>query len=252
MKRLLIGTFVAVMFLGCVKKDVYLKDTGALKDRIASLEADNGKLNGEKDKLIGEKDKLKGDNDILGAQLSAMGGKNVSLNDNLKQTIAKMNELKAQAENRKVKIAELKAKLQSMVSAGQLKIRTDKGRMIVEMAEKVLFDSGKFKLKPEGLLALEQLTEILKTLEGRTFQVAGHTDDVGADDMNWTLSLNRAKSVAQYMIEKGMPAERLSAAGYGKFQPVAPNDTPEGKAQNRRIEIALVPNIEEILGFGAE
>jgi chemotaxis protein MotB len=163
-----------------------------------------------------------------------------------------MNELKAQAENRKVKIAELKAKLQSMVSAGQLKIRTDKGRMIVEMAEKVLFDSGKFKLKPEGLLALEQLTEILKTLEGRTFQVAGHTDDVGADDMNWTLSLNRAKSVAQYMIEKGMPAERLSAAGYGKFQPVAPNDSPEGKAQNRRIEIALVPNIEEILGFGAE
>jgi chemotaxis protein MotB len=246
MKRWLMGALAVVTVAGCgIKEDVYKKDTGVLKDQIAGLETEKGQC-------VADRGKLQGEKEILLAKLSALGGEKSALSDNLKQALAKMEELKAQAEKRRAKLAELKGKLQSMVAAGQLKIRTDKGRMIVEMAEKVLFDSGSFKLKAGGLETLAQLTGILKTIEGRAFQVGGHTDDVGADEMNWTLSLNRARAVVLYMIEMGMPAERLSAAGYGKFQPVAPNDTPEGKAQNRRIEIALVPNIEEILGFGNE
>ena len=246
MNRWILGVLAIAFTLGCgIKEEVYQKDVGALKDQIASLE-------GEKGTCVGERNKLETERQRLRAELAAVGGEKSALSDTLRQALAKMEELKAQAERRRAKMAELKAKLQSMVAAGQLKIRTDKGRMIVEMAEKVLFDTGKFKLKAEGLEALATLTGILRTLEGRAFQVAGHTDDVGADDMNWTLSLNRAREVVLYMVEMGMPPERLSAAGYGKFQPVSPNDTPEGKAQNRRIEIVLVPNIEEILGFGDE
>ena len=246
MKRWTLGILAAVTALGCgIKEEVYLKDTSALKEQIGGLEGEKGKCVADRTRLENEKARLQ-------AELSAMGGEKSALSDNLKQALVKMEELKAQAERRRAKMAELKGKLQSMVAAGQLKIRTDKGRMIVEMAEKVLFDTGKFKLKAEGLEALAQLTGILRSIEGRTFQVAGHTDNVGADDMNWTLSLNRAREVVLYMVEMGMQPERLSAAGYGKFQPVASNDAPEGRAQNRRIEIVLVPNIEEILGFGDE
>lgn len=246
MKSLVVGTLVAIAVLGCgIKEEQYLKDTGALKDQIGALEGEKGTCVTERTRLTGEKSRLQ-------VELSAMGGEKSALSDNLRQALVKMEELKAQAERRKSKMAELKGKLQSMVAAGQLKIRTDKGRLIVEMAEKVLFDTGKFKLKPEGLEALAQLTGILRSIEGRAFQVAGHTDNVGADDMNWTLSLNRAREVVLYMVEMGMQPERLSAAGYGKFQAVAANEAPEGRAQNRRIEIVLVPNIEEILGFGDE
>ncbi len=249
MRRWILGSLAAATALalpGCgIKEEVYLKDTGVLKEQISQLE-------NEKGKCVIDRNRLDADKSRLQAELAALGGEKSALSDNLRAALAKMEELKAQAERRKAKMNELKAKLQSMVAAGQLKIRTDKGRLIVEMAEKVLFDTGRFKLKPEGLEALAQLTGILRTLEGRSFQVAGHTDNVGADDMNWTLSLNRAREVVLYMVEMGMQPERLSAAGYGKFQPVSDNDTPEGRALNRRIEIVLVPNIEEILGFGDE
>lgn len=246
MKRWILGALATATALGCgIKEEVYLKDTGALKEQIAGLEGEKGKCVADRNRLDGEKTRLQ-------AELAALGGEKSNLSDSLKQALQKMEELKLQAEKRKAKMAELKAKLQAMVASGKLKIRTDKGRLIVEMAEKVLFDSGRFKLKAEGLEALAQLTGILRTLEGRAFQVAGHTDNVGADEMNWTLSLNRAREVVLYMVEMGMQPERVSAAGYGKFAPVSENDTPEGRALNRRIEIVLVPNIEEILGFGDE
>jgi chemotaxis protein MotB len=163
-----------------------------------------------------------------------------------------MEELKQQALKRKQALQSLKAKLQEMVAAGKLKVRTDRGRIIVEMSEQVLFDVGQSKLKPEGMAALDELTPILISLQGRHFQVAGHTDNTGSEATNWKLSVNRALEVTMYMIERGMPPDRISAAGYAFYAPVAPNDTPEGRARNRRIEIVLVPNIEELMGFEEE
>lgn len=243
MNRWILGAVAASVLAGCgIKEEVYNRDVGALKDQVSALEGEKGACVKERDRNAGERDRLKDELAILGKDKSALSAEH-------QKALARMEELRQQAERRKAKMAELKARLQSMVAAGQLKIRTDKGRMIVEMAEKVLFDTGKYKLKAEGLEALAQLTGILRTLEGRAFQVAGHTDDVGSDEMNWTLSLNRAREVVLYMIEMGMAPDRLSAAGYGKYAPVAANETPEGKAQNRRIEIILVPNLEELFGF---
>ena len=88
--------------------------------------------------------------------------------------------------------------------------------MIVEMAEMVLFESGKFRLKEDGRIALTELTAILQTLEGRQFQVAGHTDSAGSDEMNWKLSLDRAREVVTHGGLWDTPT-RVSAAGYGKF-----------------------------------
>lgn len=239
MKRWIVAGILAITATGCgIKEDVYRRDVGALKDQIALLES-------QKDSLVGERTRLNG-------ELSALAQEKGVLSKDLMKALSKVEALRQQAEQRKARLMELRNKLQSMVAAGQLTVRTDGGRMIVEMAEKVLFDTGKFRLKEEGLSALAELTGILRTLEARQFQVAGHTDSAGADEMNWKLSLDRAREVVLYMVQMGMPPNRVSAAGYGKFAPVASNDTPEGMAQNRRIEIVLVPDISELLSFDEE
>lgn len=229
----------AVVAAGCgISKDVYQRDVQALQQQIKDLERDKGTLIGEKRRLTDE--------------LARLGQEKGVLSQDLKTALERMEELRQQAQRRKAALDNLKAKLQEMQAAGKLRVRTSRGLLIVEMSEQVLFDVGKYQLKPDGKAALAQLTPILATLEGRQFQVAGHTDDTGSPLTNWRLSANRAMEVTLYMIEQGMPPERLSAAGYGMYAPVAPNDTPENRAKNRRIEIILVPNIEEIMGIGEE
>jgi len=224
---------------GCgISKDVYQRDVQALQQQIKSLEQDKSNLIGEKRRLTDE--------------LARLGQEKGVLSQDLKAALERMEELRQQAQKRKAALDALKAKLQEMQAAGKLRVRTDRGRLIVEMSEQVLFDVGKYQLKPEGKAALAQLTPILASLEGRHFQVAGHTDNTGAELTNWRLSVNRALEVTLFMVEQGMPPERVSAAGYGLYAPVDTNDTPEGRAKNRRIEIVLVPNIEELLGFGEE
>ena len=98
------------------------------------------------------------------------------------------------------------------------------------------------------------MTRILGSIEGRKFQVAGHTDNVPTGKnsrfkSNWELSSQRALTVLDLMIKEGMDARRLSAAGYADVLPVGSNDTDDGKRQNRRIEIVLQPNIEDLPGI---
>ena len=92
---------------------------------------------------------------------------------------------------------------------------------------------------------------MLATLTGRRFQVAGHTDDqpirYSAFASNWELSAARGVEVTRFLIASGMRADSLSAAGYGEFDPVASNESAEGQSQNRRIEITLQPNIDELV-----
>jgi chemotaxis protein MotB len=114
----------------------------------------------------------------------------------------------------------------------------------------VLFDPGKTDLKPAGKKALAELTEVLKAIPDRSFQVSGHTDDAPIKNKkfrsNWDLSTARAVEVVNVMIKDGMEPNRLSATGYGQYDPIAPNDTPANKALNRRIEIVIMPNLEEL------
>ena len=122
--------------------------------------------------------------------------------------------------------------------------------MIVRLGDQILFDPGKTELKKDGEDALRQVTDVLKEIPNRNFQVAGHTDNIPIKSKrfrsNWDLSTARAVEVVNFMIASGMEPKRLSAAGYADQSPVAGNDTTENKAKNRRIEITLVPNLDDL------
>ena len=103
---------------------------------------------------------------------------------------------------------------------------------------------------PVTAAALAELAGILRTIKDRDFQIAGHTDNVPIRTRqfpsNWELSTARAVSVVKFLQESGVGPTHLSASGYAEFQPAANNETKEGKAANRRIEIVLMPNLNEL------
>jgi outer membrane protein OmpA-like peptidoglycan-associated protein len=108
---------------------------------------------------------------------------------------------------------------------------------ITYIGSKIFFDNNSDKLKVASLSQLDELAKILYKYEGASLTIAGHTDSVGADNFNLTLSQKRAESVRKYLIEKGIAAERLTSVGYGETQPVADNKTALGRAKNRRVEL---------------
>jgi len=144
-------------------------------------------------------------------------------------------------------------KFKKLIDAGKLKVKIVDGRMVVELATDVLFDSGSAKLSDAGKAAIVEVSQVLATIGERSFQVEGHTDNVpiatAQYPSNWELAAGRALTVMKTMIESGMPAARISAASYGDQRPVKSNDTAEGKAANRRIEIVLVPDLSGLPGF---
>jgi chemotaxis protein MotB len=194
----------------------------------------------------------------LGQSAETLAGERGSLAKALADTKARLEELRRQqsaAEARAAQFRDLLARFRKMIDAGQLKVVTRGGRMLLELPNDVLFDSGKTDLKEIGRRTLVDVANVLKSMPDRRFQVAGHTDNVKIQTArfpsNWELSTARAVEVVKRLIEAGMDAKNLSAAGYGEFAPVERNDAPEGRSKNRRIEIALVPNLEEIGGAPA-
>ena len=142
-------------------------------------------------------------------------------------------------------------KLQRQIDAGDLKVEIRDGRMVLDLQNDILFDTGRVDIKPAGAKDLDAVADILKSLPDRQFQVAGHTDDVPIKNAmypsNWELSTARALQVIHYLEDKGVSAGQLSASGYADVDPVASNGTEEGRKQNRRMEITLQPQITEVV-----
>ena len=103
----------------------------------------------------------------------------------------------------------------------------------------VLFDTGSYTLKPGAREKLAKISGILLAHPGLTLEIEGHTDSVGADAFNQQLSERRADAVRDFLAEQGVPASSIAARGFGKTQPVASNDTPEGRQRNRRVELVV-------------
>jgi len=219
---------------GCKKDELRAKDA-----RIAELEA-SGQATGTSLTQC-KKDKANLDKLVKGytGEINAM-----------EAALAEAAAREARAAKRLAEYNSMLKQLKSMIDSGKLKVRIVRNKMVIELPEAVLFASGSAKLKTEGVRVLAELGPVLASIKGREFQVGGHTDNkpirTKRFPSNWELSGARALDVGKLLVEYGVPANRLSAAAYGDTQPVADNDTPEGRALNRRIEIALQPNLDEL------
>jgi chemotaxis protein MotB len=206
------------------------------------------------DDATAQNEQLRVELERLGKNADALLAEKGTLANALAEAKARLEELRkaqAAADARTALFRQLALRFQKMIDSGQLKVKLREGRMVIELANDVLFDSGQTVVKPEGQKAIGQVAAVLRTIAGRRFQVAGHTDNVAITTArfrsNWDLSAARAVEVVRILIAQGLKPELVSAAGYGEFDPIAPNDTPQSKGKNRRIEITLQPNIDELV-----
>jgi chemotaxis protein MotB len=175
------------------------------------------------------------------------------LKKDLKASATELEDLRKQreeVEKRLEAFRDLTDKLKAMIDSGQLDVVVRKGRMLVELPAEVMFPSGSAELSDAGKMALMKVAVILEQFPKRQFMVTGHTDNrpLGKSQYrsNLELSTARAVTVTEFLISAGLKAENLIAAGVGKNDPVASNKTSKGRQRNRRIEIVLLPSIEEL------
>ncbi len=218
----------------------------AKEDEVAQLKAKLSESEARANSLEARLKDLSDNNASLAEKLNLAGAEKGTLERALEELRAR----EKQSQARLAVFTEMLNKFRAMIDSGKLRVRVVRGRMVVELAENILFDSGRSDLKKEGQDALSQVASVLASIENRDFQVAGHTDNIPIKSArfpsNWELSTTRAVVVTKWLTDKGLAANRVSAAGYAETQPVAPNDTPEGRQQNRRIEIVLMPNLDEL------
>ena len=193
----------------------------------------------------------------LGQNVDSLVKERGQLAQTMADTTARLEDLrkqKAASDARAATFRSLVAKLRSMIDAGQLKVVIRNGRMIIALPNDILFDSGRTEVKPDGKVALAKVAQALATVNDRDFLVAGHTDDIpirtSLFPSNWELSTRRAVEVVHFLVAQGMRPKVLAAAGYGEFDPAVPNDSTDHRAQNRRIEIVLQPNLSDLPPLG--
>ena len=240
------------------RTDLKLKNL-SLEREVARLTEDNLEL----EKILRAKEDTLSKNIIdLRTQISELEKENEDLKQRVDTLQVEAEALERQREEEKNEMKstyeDLLEGMKSEIEKGEITITQLKGKLKVNMLDEILFDSGKTTIKPEGVEVLERVGEILSNVKDRAINVEGHTDNVPIGPelarrypTNWELSAARATNVARYLQEKiGIDPTFLSATGYGEYHPVASNESEEGQARNRRIEIVLVP--EEITPVSRE
>jgi chemotaxis protein MotB len=256
----------------CVKRSTYRV---ALAD-LATSQAGQDSLRADLQRRSEVEDSLRAAMADLEAEIEALEARRADLDDRLQLAADEVHRLEVVLSQRGTEYEELQERLEalaaverevternriyedvigrfrSLIDGGQLAVSIVRGRMVIQLPQDVLFASGSATLSADGRSTLSQVASVLATLEDRSFQIEGHTDNVpiatAAFPSNWELSSARALSVVRVLIQGGVPAERLSGAGYGEYQPVASNDDPQSRRRNRRIEIVMLPNLDVIAG----
>lgn len=169
------------------------------------------------------------------------------------QRVAELEQIMAAKEAGMKKLKETLSKALNGFEGKGLTVHQKDGKVYVSMENKLLFNSGSYAVSPEGKKAVVEVAKVLAANPEIAVLIEGHTDNdkfagaVGQIENNWDLSTKRATAIVAIMEEnKGINKQNLTAAGRGEFAPLMANDTPEGKAKNRRIEIILTPKLDEI------
>ena len=178
----------------------------------------------------------------MASQLQATRGQLSQTQQTLNQTQSQLQMTAAQAAEQQKKLTDLEAKLKDArdTIAKIAAVKDDDRGMVITLQGEVLFKTGKWDLKAGAMAKLDQIADALRGKE-QPMVVFGHTDNVGTHDMNMDLSQRRAQSVRDYLVSKGIPQDLISAQGKGPDVPVGDNNSVEGRAENRRVEIVVQP-----------
>lgn len=258
--RLLVAALAVVLLgtSGCGYSEeemrAKVREIESLKKQLDAEEARNKQFQKDLDETRAKVEQLK-------EQLSSMGVDFASMKKDMEEQARALAEYKkraAQLEAIKGRFELLRAKLQALTKLG-LKVVIRNNKMVIQLPGDVLFDSGRETLQAKGKEILLQVASVVRndaTLAKRDFQVAGHTDNkpyrLGVFKDNWGLSVMRAREVLAFLVdadEGGLDAKRWSASGYGDTDPLTDNDTPEGRQANRRVELVVLPALEEMISL---
>lgn len=143
------------------------------------------------------------------------------------------------------------SKLRESLANTGVEVQRSGNEIKLTMPESVTFPINSYELTPQAQMSLDKAAQTLTTYNETNLTIVGHADSSGNDSINVPLSHNRAQAVANYLNQRGVAAGRLSVAGRGASQPIASNATPEGRAQNRRVEILINPNQAAARAAGA-
>src|SRR5579864_3275534 len=225
-------------------------ESDTVKAQAAKVQAESDTVNAQAANVQAQSDAAKARNDAADAQAatakaqSDMAASQASSATALSAAQAdadqsRADSLKAQqaAQQAETDKAAMRAKLSEQLNS-ILQTRDSARGLIVSMSD-VLFDTGKYSLKPGAREKLAKVAGILLAYPGLNIEVGGYTDNVGGDAMNQTLSENRAGSVRDYLVNEGVSANAVTAQGYGNSSPVASNNNAAGRQQNRRVELLV-------------
>lgn len=237
-------------------------DNRNISQRLAQLEQDHAQLNASYKNLVSSSGKL--NRDIAQQQellLSIQDNldKTRRLNDSLSISLAerekKVKELEQVLASKDKAVQELRSRISNALlnfKENDISVKVKNGKVYVSLAEQLLFKSGSIDVDAKGVTALQQLAKAIKDQTDINIMVEGHTDNVPISKKsqymndNWDLSVMRATSITKILTKAGVSPQQITASGRGEFSPLALNDTPQNKQKNRRTEIIITPNLDEL------
>ncbi|RAV98270.1 OmpA family protein [Pseudochryseolinea flava] len=230
--------------------------------RLAALEKEHQQLNSNYKNLVSNSGKLNRDLSTQQEQLLAIQQslektrkENDSLSVSLAERERKVQELEQVLANKDKVVQDLKNRISNALlnfKENDITVKVKNGKVYVSLAEQLLFGSGSIEVDSKGVTALQQLAKAVKDQKDINIMVEGHTDNVPVSKKstymqdNWDLSVMRATSITKILTKAGVSPTQVTASGKGEFMPLSLNDTPQNRQKNRRTEIIITPNLDEL------
>lgn len=230
--------------------------------KLGNLERDHDQLSINYRNLLNNSGRLNRDMAQQQQQLLAIQeslDRTRNLNDSLSNSLAerekKVKELEQILANKDRAVQELRQMISSALlnfKENDISVTVKNGKVYVSLAEQLLFGSGSIQIDQKGVSALQQLANAIRSEKDINILVEGHTDNVPISKKsaymndNWDLSVMRATSITRILTKAGVSPEQITASGRGEFSPLAANTSPENKQRNRRSEIIITPNLDEL------
>lgn len=238
------------------------EQVNSMTTRLAGLNKDYEQLNAYYKNLLNSSGKLNRDMTQQKEQLLAIQDNldrtrklNDSLSVSLNERERKVKELENILAEKDKAVQSLKSRITNALlnfKENDLTVKVKNGKVYVSLAEQLLFKSGSIVVDPKGVTALQQLAKAIKDQKDLNITVEGHTDNVPMANKgeymkdNWDLSVLRATAITHILTKGGLSPSQITASGKAEYSPLAPNNSNENKAKNRRTEIIITPNLDEL------